>query len=320
MSRPVAKWAYLLSHIGRPTLSPGPPDPEYEAMYDSWRNNPSLTSIGMTLRPVTIETMNMFAFTVRGGEADDSFAQRFADAVLATLTLLYGSTFDETPVALRVPFSLLRRKKLTSSTLLGKQAIKYDERPFDELSLRLTFGGCLYVPPDVLGRVWESLPVTIADPFYDAVHHYAASIREFCFQGDDIAEVLLDDPAYPVSRRDAVRAETAVHSAFKAVEALIGEPPRDDGKLRRKLEEIGVDPDELVGAQWFGRGPAKESVFVKVRNVHRVRDTRAAHAKTPNRSLLRYYEVMDCQGCARAVLVRAIQHQLENSKAGVVTP
>jgi hypothetical protein len=318
MSPPTRKWAYLLAHIGGPIPMHSARDAEYQSAYESWKNNAQLNSIGIALRPVTIDTNDMFSFTVRGGEADDSLAQRFNDAAVAALTLLYGpSPFDEAPVVLRVPLSLLRSRKLTRGTLVAKQAAMDHQEPFDELSLLFTFGRCVQVPADVLATVWQSLPVTMSDPFYDAVHFYAESVRQFSFEGDDIREVLLHDPALPLSKRDTVRAETAVQSAFKAVEALIGEPPRDERKLRRKLKDIGVHPDDLIGWQWSDLGPPREPILRGIRRLHDARDKRAAHAKTPSRTPLTYYEVMDCQGCARAVLVGALEHQLRSGKGGV---
>jgi hypothetical protein len=319
--RPISgQWAYVLSDIGRPEPPPvlGPDvSPEndearegYYARYTSWKDNACLRSIGVSLHPVVINSYSMFAFKVRSGEADDGFAQRFADGVLGTLALVSDFALEEPLLPLRVPASLLRSRKLTTKKLLFRQAVPNGREPLDEMSLWMKFNHATYLPTDVLTRVWELAPVTTRSPFFEALHFYGESLRAFCFLGDDIAEVLSDRLAGPLSRQDQVRAERAVENAFKAIEAMIGEPPKRQDRLRRKLEEAGVSPDELIGWQWFGQGPPPEPLFTKVKALHQARDKRAAHAKTPQRSPFTYYEIMDSQGCAQVVLVRALEHQL----------
>ncbi len=309
------QWAYVLSDIGRPepptVLGPdvSPADKaaceEYYARYTSWKGNTSLRSIGVTLYPIVLQKNSMFAFKVQGGHADDGFAQQFADAAFVTLTLIFGPTFDESPVALRIPASLLAHKRLSLKTLSAKQALT---QPLDELTMLHKFGKCVYVSPDVLTSVWKLLPLVTKPPFFEAVHHYDVSVDEYCFLGDDIGEFSADVTSRPLPHRDAVRAQNAVENAFKAIEAVIGEPPKDDNKLRRKLKAIGLDPDrELV---WWP-GLAKECVLAKVRSLHSNRDKRAAHAKTGNRQPFTYYEIMDSQGLARVILLTALENEIK---------
>jgi hypothetical protein len=319
MSPMSGQWAYVLSDIGRPEpcsvfgRDVSPDDKaaceEYYARYTSWKDSAPLRSIGISLHPVVVHKNSMFAFKVRGGEADDSFAQRFADGVLGTLALVYDFALDEAPLALRVPASLLRSRNLTTKKLLFRQAVPDGRDPIHEMTLWTKFNHAAYLPADILTKVWEVMPITTRSPFFEALHFYGESLRAFCFHGE-IAEVLSATLARPLSRQDEVRAERAVENAFKAVEALIGEPSKRDDRLRQKLEDAGVDSDELIGWQWFSQGPPREPLLTKVKALHRARDKRAAHAKTPQRSPFTYYEIMDCQGCAQAVLMRALEHQL----------
>lgn len=169
------------------------------------------------------------------------------------------------------------------------------------------------LPTEVLATVFDSLPATIRSPYFEAVHYYEASTADYSFEGESIPEVLSNISDGPVSRADATRAEDAVQNAFKAVEALIGEPPSSDEKLRRKLKTIGVNPEEPAGWQTHGEGPEKEPLATKVRTLQASRDKRAAHAKTRPRAPLTYYDVMDAQGCARTIVQIAVQHALETA-------
>lgn len=318
--RRLEEWIYLLCGIGYPSTS-------YPLRDHIATQLAALPSLGIALRPVLIRfpgdprgkdqlpgVNRHFAFSIRGGEADDDFAQRLSEATLATLTLWYGPMIDETPLALRMPASLLLSDVLSFRKLIASDA-RVPYLPQWELQMRLR--KCLYVPDTVLVEVWRLLPVAIEEPYFPATHYYMASVLQYSFEGDAIAEVLADDPDAPVLQTDVVRAESAVHNAFKAIETLVGEPPRHEGKFRHKLRELGVHPDELIGFHWFGRGPPREPVAAKIRAMHKLRDERSAHAKTGKKPPVTYYEIMDTQGTCRFVLLTAMNFKLTQSASSV---
>jgi hypothetical protein len=99
---------------------------------------------------------------------------------------------------------------------------------------------------------------------------------EFAFGGDEVRHVLglEGDEDAPASAIDRVRVEESFHNCFKALEAVLGgHPPTEVRKLRTRLIERGIDPDEK--AAFAGHG--KEAVIDRIRPLQQTRDKRSAH-------------------------------------------
>lgn len=283
-----------------------------------------IPSLGIKMAPLTIRFEDKlgdeqelsrgnhhFVFTLRNGERDDACAQRCAEAIQATLTLVYEPSLLKPLAVLRVPRSLAECNFVTFEELRADCAPVGRQYPLNDWELRIAVGSGSLLPGEVLATVFDFLPATTMSPYFEAVHYYEASTSDYSIDGASIAEVLSNISDGPVSKADATRAEDAVQNAFKAVEALIGEPPTNDEKLRRKLKEIGVNPEEPAGLQWHGKGPEKEPLTKKVRTLQALRDKKAAHAKTRRGAPLTYHDVMDAQGCAQTIVLIAVQHELE---------
>jgi hypothetical protein len=159
----------------------------------------------------------------------------------------------------------------------------------------------------VIGRVLAST-ASRDEGLPAALLYHKLSTAEFAFLGDDVGWALSDEGHEPAaSFYDRARIEAAFHNAFKAIEALIGgEPARADAKFRRRLQAIGVDPDEVVGY----RGMEREPLFDVLLRVRATRDGRAAHAgrTSAERRGITYYELMEAQAAAGAALHHAVLH------------
>jgi len=252
-----------------------------------------------------------FMFSIRGGVEDDRLAQRFADATMASLALLTSISPQEPPLAIRLPSNIIVRGNIVRYEDIQKY---HGAEIGTDLWFRLRSG--IGVAATTLDEVWRVVPVVVQEEdVFDATSFYQASISDFCFLGDDIWEVLSDDLSAPFSSAERSRAENALLNAFKAIEAIVGDPPKDERRLRQKLREAGIDPEEPVGYQWGGAGPPKEPIIVKVGRMSSARDKRAAHARTGVDRTITYYELMDSQGCAQAVLSRAIEFRMASAQA-----
>jgi hypothetical protein len=222
---------------------------------------------------------------------------------MAGAALLWGIVIGPSPLAVRVPLPSVRKPVTVP---FGKVVEIARERE-QEVDIS-AFESDWRIPASFIAPVWRLLPVVIRDPFFDAAHYYAASLRGFTLMGD--AEAIAEDPSVPASRKNAVEVETAVQDAFKAVEALIGDPPADDSRLARKLANIGVEPDRMIGFDRFGHSAHSETVIRKIRKMNLARDKRVAHGATPKPRAVTYYELMDFQECAGFIVSTAVKKEL----------
>ncbi len=202
----------------------------------------------------SIQDSGRFAFWLRNNKRDDALAQQIADAVWAILAVLHSvaGPVGNTPAALWLPADTLRDNlfvKLVDILVLEKQK-RPEERitiaNLDMVKARLdTFSS---FPFSVIDDMWRTLPgVLKIPPLFDALHFLQASLREYSFLGDSVGEVLEDRLHGPVSRFDSTRAENAIINAFKAIEAIIGDPPKDDARFEAKLREAYIDPAKPFG-------------------------------------------------------------------------
>jgi hypothetical protein len=148
---------------------------------------------------------------------------------------------------------------------------------------------------------WRIAAVTFGDAaLFDATRFLHRSYENFSVSPGGISEVL-SDPDNP-SKTGAVQNnfEDALHSAFKAIEAVIGDPPKDDRRFFAKLAELGLDPKEEAG--YLEKMPFERMI----RRMNEARDKRSAHGSTRNRRISAA-ELLDFQTCAETIVVTALE-------------
>lgn len=320
----MARWIYILNYLSQPDTSTisldgkslDPKGPEV------W--NPSgLSSLGIKLVPVSLiwksgRATKLFGIEIKGGEKEDESAQRFADAAMATVILVNPGYAPEFPIAFPVPVAKLGKQgEIAFDQLVEEDAQKDYRDRYSETGLRVLFGTTYGLLADEIARVWEMLPTLLLDShLFDAAHFYWASRHEFVFLGDGIREILDNINATPVSRIALVRAENAIQNAFEAIEALIGDPPKDDERLGGKINAAGLDPDEHVGWDIPEYGLATQSILERVRELSEMRDKRAAHARTSANRRITYFEMMKAQDLALDFIFASVEKRLREFDKG----
>lgn len=278
---------------------------------------------GIDIRPVfIIETKQMprslkfqsdkgrYSVWIQSGKRDDDLAQKIADAIFSSLWLVYFSLFDSPLTAFRVPERLLRRNKfLRYNELIAlNRNLSFEER-LGEMEFHINLNRSIHVPEQVLIEIWRILPAIMLDQdLFNAALFYQTSVKEYCFLGNDIESVIAEPDRSPIYHYDRVRAENSLQNAFKAVEALIGDPPTDNSKFFSRLKDVGINPLEMFGYQ------KKEPIYKKIRKMSIARDKKAAHGKTLISRRITYYELMDFQALAKHIILTVINHRLETAK------
>ena len=214
--------------------------------YDEYAVEPKHFKIRLSnceFKPSSIFLFNLgngrFIFRFKNKTRDDNKAQKISDALLANIELIYQTAVVPSGYS---PLAYWLENKI----IFDRYFLKLEQLKKNNSDLFFRLNHSAFLPRSVVRYAWKILPITLQQPFFDAVHFYQASIREYCFVGDSIQEVFNGYLISPVSRYDLVRAENAVINAYKAIEAIIGEPPKNEMKFRQKFEELGINPDMRV--------------------------------------------------------------------------
>ena len=237
---------------------------------------------------------------------DDSAAEAVADALLHAVSILVGPIAElcEPPLVFLLPMALVRARR----TLTYQELIKLDQstEPWKTIAIF----GLLTVFRQAWGfsdarveMAWRIAAVTVHDEkLRRAVWFLKASHDNFYVWPGELDEVLANPDHLVWSGVGQTRAENALHNAFKAVEAIIGDPPKDDQKLFQKMSAAGLDPNEPVGYH------TEAPLYSVIRTMSRARDTKSAHGSTDDRKL-RILEITEYQALAEAVVLAAIEHK-----------
>lgn len=246
-----------------------------------------------------------FVFYANEGERDDDFAQRFADAVTGSLALASDVATEEAFTAICIGEDTIKQGRfIRIKDIVGDIGSELYFRVMQSTG----------VSSETLDYVWHIVP-TIAknESLMDASHFYRESITQAWVADDDVFEIMSNNSDTPSSQAERACIETAYQNAFKAIEAVIGEPPKEEGKLRMKLIETGINPDEKVGYNLYGMKPGKETLLKKVMDMHQNRDKKAAHGKTNIPRTIGYCELKDKQALARYLIASHIETKLKVS-------
>lgn len=313
-----AKWVYILTGLSYPSKTIHS-DVSWEILSESIAEI-NISRIGIKLKRVflteehRIRTVkeqyeykhdSRFVFYINDGERDDNLAQRFADAVMLSLAVVYEVVMEETPTAIGIPKHYIKKGRIVKIwDLIGSNGLGSD--------LYFKMVNSMGVPSEILDYVWRIVPIVVTNqPIMDASSFYRESITQAWVADDDVFDIMSNDLDIPTSQVERAHVETAYQNAFKAVEAIIGEPPKNIKKLKMKLVNNGINPDEQVGYTLYGMKPAKEKFIKKLIDMQKTRDKKAAHGKTIIPRTIGYCELKDKQALARHVILANIDFYLQ---------
>ncbi len=236
---------------------------------------------------------------------EDKRALRLAESILYAVSIIYGPivTSYETSLVFRIPAKLIRNRnqifiddliQIVSSRKLDKQITFYPpERPFVS---------AIYIPEFYIEEAWRITPIIFQNKnLYQAVRFLKASQDDFYIWDGEISEVLAEPQLSAESSLEQSRLENALQNAFKAVESVLGDPPKDDRKFFLKIKDIGLDPYENVG--YINKLP----LYKVIRDMNEARDKKAAHGTSLKRTIT-IGEMLEYQTCARYIVLSAIKH------------
>jgi hypothetical protein len=120
-----------------------------------------------------------------------------------------------------------------------------------------------------------------------------------------LTELLAEAQVNQPTRDELPRLEAAFQDAYKAIEAIVGDPSKDARKFQLQLSAAGLSRASEVGVF------TKRQLSAAIRALNDTRDRRVAHGSSPRSNSIDLREVIDAQACAEFVLVRSLRHAKE---------
>lgn len=236
---------------------------------------------------------------------DDARASRIGESVLYAVSLVCGPVFEmkEMVAVFGIPAAVAREKETLRLNGLLQTNVA---RGFDIEALYFpasTLGEAFYLSQLHVDAAWKIAPLLVQDePLYRATRFLKASQEGFHVWAGE-SEVLDHMDCAATTGAEQTSFERALQDAFKAVEAVVGDPPKDDRKFFRKIRKAGLDPHQELGY------PDAMELHRVIRDMNEARDKKAAHGSTKPRPIT-IGELLDYQACARHVVSRAVEHKL----------
>lgn len=243
---------------------------------------------------------------------NDEFASRFADTVLIIASVTFGVFLDdEYDVSVfRVPANLIRnRKSVFLGELVQVEKARLRTNRIAEFSPETLIGSASQFSSEAIELAWRLTPLLLKnDRFHRAFRFLKTSQENFFVWDGEIEDVIDKAQTTAKTASQQSRFENTLEDSFKAVEAILGDPPKDDEKFFKKIESIGLDPHEKFGLE-------DKPIYQVIRDMSNARDKKAAHGSTPNRGIT-LGELLEYQNCARLIVLQASQFEI-NSKGKI---
>lgn len=298
--------AYLLLHLGVPGNEYPPSDVHARAVAEAEKELlmkvKEMPLVGKQKGWNLVRYVFRFPYYKR---RDDRAAQ-VAEAVLYGVCAVFPALIDvaQEPYILRIPKPLiLGRSALVEKELLQLVGSRRDKEQIEEYT---PDGICISASTasQTIASAWRLAPILDRNKcLMRAVRYLCDSEREFYIYPGGVPELLADANWIPVTNPQQSLFERVLWNAYKAIEAVIGEPPQNDQKLENKLRQFGLNPNERFGHL------LPISLLKMVRCAQHARDHKSAHGGNPLKHITAG-ELWQYQTCARHVVVSAIEKEL----------
>ena len=267
-------------------------------------------SLGIMIWPIRLiykghESGNyVYIFRYPRYKKDDLDAVIIGESYFLSLSFTFGpwADLDDTQFVYCFPSELIH-----DGTLFIDDLMEYEEsRPYNERTIEnptYTFGRSFSTSEYDMDAAWKITPYIYKNRKLKQSLRFLVESQENFFVWPGGIDDAIDQSDYiPKTSFEQIKFENALQNAFKSIEAIIGDPSKDDRKLFVKLREVGVDPTEKIGLD-------QEPISEIIRKMNIARDKKAAHGSTFDRDIT-VGEMLDYQFCARYILLSAIEHEL----------
>jgi len=256
---------------------------------------------------------------IRDGVEDDDFAEIVSDSLQGALLLSTGFLPFEEPIYLiKVPLGFVNyagRLDESDLTNFHENEVRYFDFQIEHNILHQCFNPMV----SQLRRMFRLVPMLVNEPeLLLSTGFLVMSYRDF--QVSNPVDVLSESRAVPLTRFYKCALENALHNAYKSIEALIGEPPKDirndkkRQKLFRNLRYWGFNPEETITRYDPAKGTYyKQPFFELIAEFAVCRDSMIAHGSTArSKRALPLLMTFEYQQCASILLHTAVEHTLKN--------
>jgi len=235
---------------------------------------------------------------------DNENATLIAEGILLLVEVFGGPAFDLRDSHVAYPFIV--PKDMHMSNLDMSDDAYSVKSLFDDSMSMLTecmMGTGVYLGDRYVSVALKTLPILLQDKQVALAASFLSVAQHDFYVCRGRHKESIDEGDWKPSRLSEMAYwESAFQNAYKAVEALIGDPPKCNDKFKAKLLAEGLDPDELGGYT------EKRRLADVIRNMNDIRDKRAAHGATRTRGIT-LCEMIEYQQCARYVVQHAIQRR-----------
>jgi len=303
MRRNDSTW-YLLLYLALPTYgNRNDEDKHIRTIGRELKNKRATIRHVAMSHPSASQATGRYLFRFARYKPSDAQAIRLGEGVLYGMSLIHGPMLEgqDNSYVIRVPDRLIRdADRLDVDALVELE----QSRPLEDrwpAFPRTTLSKQGSTTSNLHEAAWTIAGLALEDDsLFNAIRYLKRSHDNFYVYPGQIGRVASDRVATPIIPSHQTKSEEALHNAFKAIESVIGDPPRDDRKFFAKLRGIGIDPAEQVG---WGR---KVAISELLRKMNAARDKCSAHGSTPRR-LIPTAELLDFQTCASEVVLAAIE-------------
>ena len=158
-----------------------------------------------------------------------------------------------------------------------------------------------------LAQVFFLLPFVLQnEDLFNACSFFRESCKEYNFMDGAVSSVLHNPRQTPENEAQRLAIENVVLQSFRAIEAIVGQPGKNEDRYRQRLQKWGLKHGERVGFR------KRHLLGKRIRWLNEARDSAAAHGKRRRAKPFTMYEAMEAQNLAESVLHRAVWFEAES--------
>jgi hypothetical protein len=230
-------------------------------------------------------------------------ARRVLSGFEGLFTHLYHGCIDDLSIE-PFPASAIRGRRILRSNLT-RAALSRARRAGDvflERSIASRIGSFYQVPSIITAYLFYQLPTVLqCERLFAACGFFQSACTDYTFTGDSISNVRRRRKLSAEYEREKLKLENVVLSSFRVIEAIVGEPGREE-RFKKSLASWGLNFEELVGFP----GTKRKSLGKAIYALQKLRDTTSAHGIRRRAHPVTWYEAMEAQHLAESVLHQAL--------------